>query len=38
MIDDWEKPYEDDGVTLGPQDALCREIEKSKIQTNNLQK
>ena len=30
MIDDWEKPYEDDGVTLGPQDALCREIEKSK--------
>ena len=31
MTDDWEKPYEDDGVTLGPEDALCREIEKSKM-------
>ena len=30
MVDDWEKPYEDDGVTLGPQDALRRETEKSK--------
>ena len=30
MGDDWEKPYEDDGVTLGPEDALRREIEKSK--------
>ena len=30
MIDDWKKPYEDDGVTLGPGDALHRETEKSK--------
>ena len=30
MINDWEKPYEDDGVTLGPEDALHREIQKSK--------
>ena len=30
MGDDWKKPYEDDGVTLGPEDALRREIEKSK--------
>ena len=30
MGDDWKKPYEDDGVTLGPEDALHREIEKSK--------
>ena len=30
MDDDWGKPYEDDGVTLGPEDALRREIEKSK--------
>ena len=30
MVDDWEKPYEEDGVTLGPDDALRREREKSK--------
>ena len=30
MGDDWKKPYEDDGVTLGPGDALHRETEKSK--------
>jgi len=30
MGDDLKKPYEDDGVTLGPEDALRREIEKSK--------
>ena len=30
MGDDWEKPYEDDGLTLGPENALNREIQKSK--------
>lgn len=30
MDNNWEKPYEDDGLTLGPEDALRREIEKSK--------
>ena len=30
MENNWEKPYEDNGVTLGPEDALRREIEKSK--------
>ena len=30
MENNWEKPYEDDGVTLGPEDALRREIEKIK--------
>ena len=30
MENDWEKPYEEDGVTLGPDDALHREIEKTK--------
>ena len=30
MVDDWKKPYEDDGVTLGPEDALNLEIQKSK--------
>ena len=30
MKNDWDKPYEDDGVTLGPEDALHREIEKTK--------
>ena len=30
MSDDWEKPYEDEGLTLGPEDALRQEIEKSK--------
>ena len=26
----WENPLENDGVTLGPEEALQREIEKSK--------
>lgn len=26
----WQEPFEDDGVTLGPEEALRREIEKSK--------
>lgn len=26
----WEEPKEDDGLTLGPEEALQREIEKSK--------
>lgn len=26
----WQEPLEDDGVTLGPEEALRREIEKSK--------
>lgn len=26
----WENPLEDDGTTLGPEEALSREIEKSK--------
>ena len=30
MKDDWEKPYEEDGVTLGPEEALLRETEKTK--------
>ena len=30
MEDNWEKPYEDDGVTLGPEEALLRETEKTK--------
>jgi len=32
MNDDqkWENPLENDGVTLGPEEALQREIEKSK--------
>ncbi|MBT3513941.1 MAG: hypothetical protein HOB32_08690 [Nitrospina sp.] len=30
MGDDWEKPYEEDGVTLGPEEALLRETEKTK--------
>ena len=27
MENNWEKPYEDNGVTLGPDDALRRETE-----------
>jgi hypothetical protein len=27
---EWEEQFEDDGVTLGPEEALRREIEKSK--------
>ena len=30
MKDEWESPYEDDGVTLGPEEALIRESEKTK--------
>jgi len=30
MEDNWENPYEEDGVTLGPEEALLREIEKTK--------
>lgn len=30
MEDDWENPYEEDGVTLGPEEALLRETEKTK--------
>ena len=26
----WKDPYDDDGITLGPEEALQREIEKSK--------
>jgi len=26
----WQPPFEDDGITLGPEEALRREIEKSK--------
>ena len=28
--DEWDDNYEDDGVTLGPEEALQREIQKSK--------
>lgn len=28
--EDWKTPDDDDGITLGPEDALRREIEKSK--------
>ena len=28
--DDWKEPYEDTGITLGPEEILHREIEKSK--------
>lgn len=30
MSDNWEEPKEEDGLTLGPEEALQREIEKSK--------
>lgn len=30
MSEDWEEPKEEDGLTLGPEEALQREIEKSK--------
>ncbi len=30
MEDRWENPYEEDGLTLGPEEALSREIEKTK--------
>lgn len=28
--EDWKEPYEEDGITLGPEEVLRREIEKSK--------
>lgn len=30
MSEHWEEPKEDDGLTLGPEASLQREIEKSK--------
>ena len=30
MNEPWEAPKEEDGLTLGPEEALQREIEKSK--------
>ena len=30
MNENWEEPLEEDGLTLGPAEALQREIEKSK--------
>jgi hypothetical protein len=30
MDDSWENPYEEDGLTLGPEQALLRETEKTK--------
>ena len=30
MKDDWENHYEEDGVTLGPEEAILRETEKTK--------
>ena len=27
MEDNWENPYEEDGVTLGPEEALRRETD-----------
>ncbi|MBT5868801.1 MAG: hypothetical protein HOH38_08180 [Nitrospinaceae bacterium] len=29
-MSDWDEPLEEDGLTLGPEEALQREIEKSK--------
>jgi len=28
--ENWQTPFEDDGTTLGPEEALRREIEKSR--------
>ncbi len=28
--EDWKEPYEESGITLGPEEILRREIEKSK--------
>lgn len=28
--EDWKEPYEESGITLGPEEVLRREIEKSK--------
>ena len=30
MSQDWQEPMEDDGLTLGPEEALAREIARSK--------
>lgn len=30
MTDEWKEPAEDDGVTLGPEEALAKEISRSK--------
>ena len=30
MTDEWQDIPEDDGITLGPEEALAREISKSK--------
>ena len=30
MNESWEEPKEDDGLTLGPEESLQKEIEKSK--------
>ena len=30
MASEWENQFEEDGITLGPEEALRREIEKSK--------
>ena len=30
MTDEWQDISEDDGITLGPEEALAREIAKSK--------
>ncbi len=30
MNENWQEPLEEDGLTLGPEEALQREIEKSK--------
>ena len=30
MSEQWKEPLEEDGLTLGPEEALQREIEKSK--------
>ncbi len=30
MSEHWEEPKEEDGLTLGPEEALQREIQKSK--------
>ena len=36
MSENWEEPKEEDGLTLGPEGALQREIEKSKTLKVNL--
>ncbi len=30
MTDEWTEPADDDGVTLGPEEALAKEIARSK--------